>query len=409
MATYYVNATGGDNGKDGLSEANAWQTLAKVNASSFLAGDSILLKRGETWNESLVPPSSGTDGNPITFGAYGVGAKPIIDSQNTRLTGVDCTDRDHITIQDLTATRATQSNVRFNNGAYTVNRVDATDSGDQNFQSQGNAVVVYNDCTSSGAVDDGFSVHDTANVTINRCTISGNTQGFNTATGAAVVVINDSTFSGNTANDVIPDGTTTCTVNRCKFEITAAGVKSVVANDGGDITFNYCIWDVSAAPNATDTQISGANADSTITFNNCVLYGLDGIDTHGGMTVSAPASVVINLYNCILRGWWRCAYIDLGATVNADHCCFSSVTIVNLTTNISPVNSDPLFVDEANGDFHLQAGSPCRNAGTDVGLTRDYYYGTVPKEGTVDIGAAEYGTEPQAPIFLHQLRQQGIA
>ena len=50
--------------------------MAKVNAQTFVAGDSILLKRGDVWNESLVPPGSGAAGNPITFDAYGTGAPP---------------------------------------------------------------------------------------------------------------------------------------------------------------------------------------------------------------------------------------------------------------------------------------------------------------------------------------------
>ena len=35
-----------------------------------------MLKRGETWREQLIPPSSGTLGYPIIFGAYGSGNKP---------------------------------------------------------------------------------------------------------------------------------------------------------------------------------------------------------------------------------------------------------------------------------------------------------------------------------------------
>lgn len=80
MATYYVDATTGSNSDDGLSEANAWQTVSKVNSSSFSAGDQVLFKRGEIWYDgALVVPSSGSSGNPITFGAYGSGADPIID------------------------------------------------------------------------------------------------------------------------------------------------------------------------------------------------------------------------------------------------------------------------------------------------------------------------------------------
>ncbi|HTS37814.1 MAG TPA: hypothetical protein VMH04_19220 [Candidatus Solibacter sp.] len=74
--TYYVSSSSGNDANSGTSTANAWRTVAKVNGQTFGAGDSILFKRGDVWNESLVPPSSGVSGNPITFDAYGVGAAP---------------------------------------------------------------------------------------------------------------------------------------------------------------------------------------------------------------------------------------------------------------------------------------------------------------------------------------------
>ena len=80
MTTYYVSNTGHDTNNNGLSEGAPWLTIAKVNASTFSAGDSILFKRGNTWLEQLTVPSSGSDGSPITFGAYGTGEKPIISA-----------------------------------------------------------------------------------------------------------------------------------------------------------------------------------------------------------------------------------------------------------------------------------------------------------------------------------------
>ncbi len=75
-ATYYVSSSTGSNTNNGTSATTAWQTIGHVNAQTFNPGDSILFKRGDVWNESLTPPSSGSSGSPITFDAYGTGAAP---------------------------------------------------------------------------------------------------------------------------------------------------------------------------------------------------------------------------------------------------------------------------------------------------------------------------------------------
>jgi hypothetical protein len=84
--TYYVDCNAGSDSNAGTSTGTAWATVGKVNSSSFSAGDSILFIKGCTWRAQLIPPSSGSAGNPITFGAYGSGAAPIL-SGNTVVTG----------------------------------------------------------------------------------------------------------------------------------------------------------------------------------------------------------------------------------------------------------------------------------------------------------------------------------
>lgn len=76
---YYMDATSGDDGNDGKSPAEAWETLAKVNGETFNPGDQILFKRGETFSGKLIPPSAGAPQRPIVFGAYGSGNRPIVD------------------------------------------------------------------------------------------------------------------------------------------------------------------------------------------------------------------------------------------------------------------------------------------------------------------------------------------
>ena len=77
---YYVDCNYGSNGNAGTSQQQAWRTLLEVGIHGFQPGDTINLIRGCTWNETLTPPSSGS--NPATGGAlikidsYGNGQPP---------------------------------------------------------------------------------------------------------------------------------------------------------------------------------------------------------------------------------------------------------------------------------------------------------------------------------------------
>ena len=81
---YYVSQGAGHDGNAGTSATSGggasgpWKTIARVNASRFLPGDAVLFERGGVWRETLKVPSSGAAGRPITFGAYGVGADPVL-------------------------------------------------------------------------------------------------------------------------------------------------------------------------------------------------------------------------------------------------------------------------------------------------------------------------------------------
>ncbi len=83
-ANYYISAAGND-ANSGLSPVAAWQTISNVNAhfSSFVPGDSVLFKRGDSFYGTLTINRSGTNGKPITISAYGTGAKPVITGFTT--------------------------------------------------------------------------------------------------------------------------------------------------------------------------------------------------------------------------------------------------------------------------------------------------------------------------------------
>ena len=55
--TYYVASSTGNDSHDGLSEANAFATIAKVNALNLQPGDRVLLKCGDVWQAQRWPRS----------------------------------------------------------------------------------------------------------------------------------------------------------------------------------------------------------------------------------------------------------------------------------------------------------------------------------------------------------------
>ena len=87
--TYYVDAISGNDDNSGTAETTAWKTLSKVGSTTFSAGDFIAFKRDQKFTGKIVIKSQGSLNNPIVFGAYGEGGKPIItDLKTSKLTWI---------------------------------------------------------------------------------------------------------------------------------------------------------------------------------------------------------------------------------------------------------------------------------------------------------------------------------
>src|ERR1035438_9449318 len=82
-ATDYYIAANGNDANTGFS-GSPWQTIGKLNAffSSLQLGDNVYFNRGDVFNGSISISRSGSSGSPITIGAYGTGADPIISGFN---------------------------------------------------------------------------------------------------------------------------------------------------------------------------------------------------------------------------------------------------------------------------------------------------------------------------------------
>jgi hypothetical protein len=187
--TYYVNLNGND-ANAGTSHDAAWQSIAKVNAMTFIPGDTILFRGEQSFNGSIFFNASDTGTSasgaliaPITVGSYGVGSATISSGSAS---GFFAQNNGGITVQNLNFTGAglgtnTNDGIAFFNNA------------------AGNVVqnnIKIHDVTVTGYGKNGFGLG-----------------GFNGTSGYRNVEITDSqffenrdgvTFYGPTFNDAAP-------------------------------------------------------------------------------------------------------------------------------------------------------------------------------------------------------------
>lgn len=102
-ATYHIDSKAGNDANDGLTEATAWKTLAKANATTFASGSRLLLKAGSSWTGQLQPRGAGTKDSPNRIGMYGTGARPLI-AANGAYSAVRLLNQPYWEIADLEIT-----------------------------------------------------------------------------------------------------------------------------------------------------------------------------------------------------------------------------------------------------------------------------------------------------------------
>ncbi len=100
---YHVDCRAGDDARDGRSPETAWRSVARVNATRFQPGDSILLRRGTRCTGTLWPKGSGEPGKPIRLAAYGDGPLPIVDAAGGEA-AVKLFDQQHWHVETIEAT-----------------------------------------------------------------------------------------------------------------------------------------------------------------------------------------------------------------------------------------------------------------------------------------------------------------
>ena len=162
----------------------------------------------------------------------------------------------------------------------------------------------------------------------------------------------------------------------------ASGVGSTTKLDGFTIT------------NGNSHSYGGGmynTSNSSPVVTNCTFYNNSATSGFGGgmcnFTYSSPV-----VTNCILWGDSPQEIYDISSTPVVTYC-----DVQGGYTGTGNINADPLFVDAGAGDYHLQAGSPCIDVGSNAAPSlpsTDFEGDPRIVNGVVDMGVDEYVPPP---------------
>ncbi|MCO5062723.1 MAG: hypothetical protein M9963_12150 [Kiritimatiellae bacterium] len=260
---------------------------------------------------------------------------------------------------------ATLSGFTLTNGATrTSGNLDLEQSGGGAWcESSGvlsNCVLTGNSATSGGGSYNG---------TLNNCVLTGNSATYRGG-GSYKGTLNNCVLTGN-SSDGNGGGSYESTLNNCTLSGNSA-------YDGGGSykgTLNNCVLTGNSADGIGG--VGGGSCNGTL--NNCTFSGNSA--GYGGGLYDSTLNNCIVYFNTALSGTnyqsatfnYSCTTPDPGGTGN--------------------ITNDPQFVNVSASNFHLQATSPCINAGTN----QAWMIGAVDLDGrprifggTVDMGAYEY-------------------
>ncbi len=296
--------------------------------------------------------------------------------------------------------------VYLTNGAtlvgFTLTNGATRASGNENYDRRGGGVLcesnagVVSNCVVAGnsASYAGGGVYQG---TLNNCTLSGNSA--YKGGGALGSLLNNCTLTGNSAN--YGGGAWQSGLNNCTLTGNSAG-------EGGGAFLGWlrnCILTGNAAGEVGGGAFESCLESCTVAGNSAA-YGGGGVSGGYYCHDYACQDVYAYLQNCIV-------YFNHAPTnENYSVCNFAYSCTTPLPPGAGNIDADPGFVN-AISDLHLRPGSPCIDAGTDLGDSTDILGHLRPLDGNgdgvceFDMGAYEFYPQTEMPLcplrILHEV------
>lgn len=365
-----------------------------IEFDSSLSGHTITLTSGElTINKDLTITGLGQDN--LTISGNNSSRVFNITAGNVEISG--------LTITNGKAADGSPGNDGENGGAI------YSDSGSN--LTLTNCIIRNNSSGNGGGDDltinggdggDGGAIYSDGVLTLTNCTLDGN----NTGNGGNSDPINNS-YAGNGGDGVgiFTVNGSTLSMNNCILTNNntgagGTGYNNGIPGDGGGLCGSFypssfsianCVFAGNTAGSGGGIR-TGSNA-GVCNITNCTFSGNTPTDLSGGGIYISSYNQTSYITNCIF--WGDSApngpeifeLAGAGGSVVVEYCDIDEDGYEGSNGNI---RQDPLFVGD--GDYHLQAGSPCIDAGTSDGTPTLDFEGDARWDdpGTPNTGGGSY-------------------
>ncbi len=231
----------------------------------------------------------------------------------------------------------------------------------------------------SGFFDDGIDLYHASNVIVRNNIVHDNALGDRTGEGHGIKAGGSDDEGHSVGNQILGNHI---------YNITQGHGWAVTTNNAENVTFAYnIIHNVRRGIQSGAKGIYGQNNGWKI-YNN-IFYDCSNI----AVRVAPELRWVIQ--NNIFDGESYDLYCSSDSSITGGYNCLMNDVSVGGSGNYTGgeddfYQTDPLFMNALDHDFHLQPDSPCVDAGVDVGLTQDFEGNPVPQGNAPDIGAYEF-------------------
>jgi Ca2+-binding RTX toxin-like protein len=393
--SYYVATTGSDSG-DG-SIGSPFRTITRA-IRELDPGDEVVVKSG-TYNESINIDRGGAADNYVTIrsevpggallrppsGAWNgisVNANYVIvdgfDIKGARGDGIEANNVHHIKVLNNTISGSGESGIQFNWAEFITVEGNTTFNNASNGWFSG--ISIYQNRNITGdTTTTGFRTIVRDNVSYGNVTKTGE------HTDGNGIIIDDfqSTQKAGFPNYTYP----TLVENNLVYENGGKGIQ-VTWSDYVTVR-NNTAWHNNQDPLNTGTwrgELSNSQSSNNTWVNNIAVA-----DPSVNRNNTAIDNTSYGTYKNANVVWDN--NITFNGTAGQASVRTDGGNPMPTAANGNKLGVDPGFVDAANGNFNLRAGSPAIDAGTSKhGLPAEDLDGGPRAVGTVDMGAYEYGS-----------------